>query len=145
MPKSDSDPSLNPILELLKDVKKNIRDLNHKFDTTNRELGGIQVSLVEMRKHGDVQDRRIETVSRVQSDCQAKSGIKGVNARLRRLEEGTGSVAVPIAGTMPDGAVAVMSDGVMRLFFSKMIVPLLFAFVVGIGITAIVFWSFFQK
>lgn len=145
--KSDSGPSLNPILELLRDVrmsikdmKKDLRDVGHKVDTMNRELGGVQVSLAAMQKEDDDQDRQIESIRRVQAKCQAKAGIKEIKGRLNRMEDTN-----PAVPTQMGGVTVVNSNGTWKSALTRVALPLLFAFAVGIGITAIVFWNFLQS
>lgn len=145
--KIDSDPSLNPILELLRDVrmsvkdmKKDFRDFGRKVDTMNRELGGVQVSLAAMRKESDGQDRQIENVRKVQSKCQAKAGIEEIKGRLNRLEDTN-----PAVPTHMSPVTVVKSNGIWKMALMKVVIPVFFAFAVGIGITAIIFWNFLKN
>lgn len=95
---SDSDTSLNPILELLKDVKKDVRITRDEVAGINREVGGIQVTLTTIQTANERQDTDIKEIRDRQANCTARTGYVGSNARIKKLEgkdkEITGSIDV---------------------------------------------------
>lgn len=97
-----SDDVASGILSAIADVKLevgNVRsDVNTMKAEVSRELGGVQTALVGIEKANDRRDEEIREVRRVQGDCEARVGMKGVHARIKRIEDGrsdnTGSIDI---------------------------------------------------
>jgi len=87
-----------PILAAIADVKFEIRELRGGVNNINRELGGVQEALKTIEKGNTTRDAELKDIRQQQSDCSARTGYLGVNARLKKLEKAdediTGSIDV---------------------------------------------------
>jgi len=74
------------ILAAIADVKSEVRAVRKDVGKIDRELGGVQSTLTSMDKGNVQRDTDLKELGRLQSECSARTGMVGVNARLKKLE-----------------------------------------------------------
>ncbi len=86
------------VLALLQDVKQETISTRREVGAMNRELGGVQATLLTMKEGNEKRDSDVRAIRDSQANCPARSAQTGVNARLKRLERAdediTGSVDI---------------------------------------------------
>lgn len=138
MPKSDSDTSLDPVLELLRDVKRETKDTKKSVDNMNRELGGVQATLKGISDDNKKQDKQIADVVKIQLECPARAGHNAVNARLKRVDRRLDEESA----LYPNPAALGTAEVPWKEAFIKMLPLIIIAFVAGVGALAILFQKF---
>jgi len=98
MPPIDTPVSTDPVLEMLRDIKRDGKDTRNALSDINREMGGIQSTLKSMEKANEKRDQEVATIRTNQANCEARTLHKGLTARVKKLERAdkdiTGSVDV---------------------------------------------------
>ena len=142
---NDSDVNLRPVIELLKDVKVEVRHTKNVVDGINRELGGVQATLRAMEERNIVQDKKIERIRTEQMSCQARNRFDSIAARVRKLDE---SSQHDVTGSMPVihggfSALSSESEATVKKAFMRMLPFIITAFIVGVGVVSIFFFKAF--
>jgi len=79
------------ILDAIKDVKSDMRSqigsVNTQLTGMQRELGGVQTTLQNLKESNEKTEAEVSKIRDAQADCQARKDIDGVNARLKKLEK----------------------------------------------------------
>lgn len=145
----DSDPSLNPVIELLRVVKKDVGKTKETVDNMNRELGGVQATLNSMEKRNVERDKKIDSVQTEQLSCPARAGYGAVNARLKKhdkaLFDSTGTVNIPVVPAVSAAAQFSESEISFKDALIRMLPIIALSFACGAGMLAILWYRMFGE
>jgi predicted RNase H-like nuclease (RuvC/YqgF family) len=70
----------------IQELNRTSQELHKSSMETTRELGGVQATLQSMKADNAKMDARINHIDQRQADCPARQDNKGINARLKRIE-----------------------------------------------------------
>jgi len=137
--------SLSPVLQILRDMKKDVRDTKATVDIINRELGGVQATLRTMEHTASEQQKRMDLIRSEQLSCPARTGYSSVRSNIKKLEgeidatkETTG--IYPLMRTVPELNLP------FKDLMAKALPYLVIAFVSGAGILSVLLFKvFFNK
>lgn len=137
--------TLNPALQILRDMKKDVRETKGTVDVINRELGGVQAMLRTMERNSEEQDKKIDLIRSEQLSCPARTGYPSVRSTIQKLE-GEIDSAKETTGVFR----LIPHEQVGGLPFKDLVVKampyLILSFVCGAGLLSIlIFKLFFNK
>jgi hypothetical protein len=143
--------NLSQVIDLMKDVRTEVRSMKRVVIGVNRELGGVQSTLKSIQRCNSTQDKKIDKIHVNQMSCRAKNGypsivakISKLNDKVERHQEITGNILPPGTGGYPVySPVPPNRKSIFPEKVAKMMPYLLVSFAIGAGIIAIVLYKTF--
>lgn len=112
---------MNPVMEMLKDVKAEVSEIKKSCNDMNREMGSVQQSLRTLFENGKKVETDVAAIRQMEIDCTARVNHSAVLDRLEKIEsrsereDATGRVDIAKARLSGNGNSASFKSAFVRM------------------------------